>query len=129
MNTIVYLLYFSLFIVNLVLIILIYVKINSSLFEEYRQKTMKRLKATKLQSTTIDPCKNNPSMITNYQSSCDEGHVDGEFLRTKCHGIEKSLLLKECTNFKKKDWKNWTILNTNIGLCGETLRCETKSYP
>jgi hypothetical protein len=96
--------------------------------EEYRQKTIKRPKASKIQSTT-DPCKHNQSMITNYQASCDEGHVDGEYFKTKCHGKEKSIHLKECTNFKKKDWNNMVILNTNIGLCGDTLRCETKSYP
>lgn len=126
MNTIEYFACFSFLIVILVFIIIIFIKINTQ--EEYRHNIIKRPKPVKMVHQS-DPCKNNEKLITNYQTSCEQGLVDGEHLRTKCFGKEKVLHLKECINFQNKDWNNWSILNTNIGLCGDTLRCETKSYP
>jgi hypothetical protein len=128
MNTIGNLACFSFLIVILVLIIIIFIKINTYTQEEYRHNINKRPKPVKMVHQS-DPCKSNERLITNYQASCEQGFVDGEHFRTKCFGKEKVLHLKECINFEKKDWNNWTILNTNIGLCGDTLQCETKSYP
>jgi len=119
---------FLLLIPILVLIVLIFIRLNSTPKEKYRHNIVKRAKASKI-TTTTDPCKLNEKLITNYQANCDQGTVQGDIFKTKCHGKEKSLHLKECINFEKKDWKNWTILNTNIGLCENKLRCETKSYP
>lgn len=112
----------------IVVFTLILLHFKAYTLDKYRHTIIKRPKPVKVVHQS-DPCKDNQTLITNYQTSCEQGRVDGKILKTKCFGKEKELTLDDCINFEKKDWNNWSIMNTNIGLCGDTLRCETKSYP